>query len=164
VPRTDFVDVVVPAGAKAGTIVSAEVNQEYFCEVLLPFGAQANTSAKAQVSGYAVPPADIFAVGVSMFIMLTGAPPWREAHLKDEFFRYVRANSLVELRNSWGMPALTPAAAEVLLGMTAAESARRPSAEECLSLSWFKELAEMAVPTHTGEEFRRSVTLSMAGA
>jgi len=164
VPRTDFVDVVVPAGAKAGTIVSAEVNQEYFCEVLLPFGAQANTSAKAQVSGYAVPPADIFAVGVSMFIMLTGAPPWREAHLKDDFFRYVRANGLIKLRSSWGLPALTPAAVEVLLGMTMAEPARRTSAEESLLWGWFKELAETAVPTHAEEHFRRSITMSMAGA
>jgi len=164
VPRTDFVDVVVPSGAKAETIVSAAVNREYYCEVLLPPGAQPNTSALAQVSGYAVPPADVFAVGVCMFTMLTGAPPWREAHLKDEFFRYVRSHGLIELRNSWGLSALTPTAAEVLLGLTGAEPTRRMSADECLSRSWFRELAETVVPTHAEEDFRRSVTLSMAGA
>jgi len=165
VPQEDFVDVLVPAGAAPGTVVSAEVQGEYLCDVLLPADARPGSSVRAQVYGYEVPQVDVFAAGVCLFMMLVGNPPWSKARLSDELFAWVMERDLVALQVDWGMPAPSPEMAAVMTGMTSMDPSRRWSADACLSSAWLKEFASMDVPVHAGDSsMAPRVLRTLAGA
>ncbi len=52
--------------------------------------------------GYTV---DLWAVGVILFIMLTGFPPWEQAcQRRDERFKYISNGYLQPLLKQWGLP------------------------------------------------------------
>lgn len=164
VPQADFVDIIAPADAKAGDVATAEVNRTYLCEVLLQPGVQPNAPSRAQTYGYTAEPADVFAVGVCLFIMLTGCPAWREANLRDEHFEYTRTKGILELRRTWGLPDLNAELAEVLLGALAPESSNRMTADECLARPWFAEFAGVEVERHSADMPMHPLALTMAGA
>jgi serine/threonine protein kinase len=56
---------------------------------------------KEPFDGYAV---DMWAVGVILFLMLTGFPPWERADLSDERFKYMSAGYLVQMLTEWETP------------------------------------------------------------
>merc|ERR1712176_311867 len=55
----------------------------HLCEVKIPSDAKPGTRCSAELMGYRVPPADVFSCGVTIFVMLLGQPPWRQAMLTD---------------------------------------------------------------------------------
>eukprot|EP00929_Paragymnodinium_shiwhaense_P084627 TRINITY_DN45267_c0_g1_i3.p1 TRINITY_DN45267_c0_g1~~TRINITY_DN45267_c0_g1_i3.p1 ORF type:complete len:419 (+),score=55.32 TRINITY_DN45267_c0_g1_i3:363-1619(+) len=123
----------------------------YLCEVMLPPDAVPGQPCTASLWGYAVPSMDIFACGVCLFIMSWGLPPWGEALLSDQLFRYIynRAdNGITELLRQWRKEFLSPPAMDLLMRMMRADPQGRPSAEECLAHEWLAPLAAEEVPVH----------------
>merc|ERR1712216_613472 len=58
---------------------------------------------------YQGPPIDMFALGVLLFIMAVGTPPWDNATRTDQRFRYIQDHSVGAILNAWGMGALLSA-------------------------------------------------------
>lgn len=148
VPVSSEVTVTVPTGAAPGDVVTTTVAEVYHCDVRLPANAQPGQQCKAEVWGYTTDSADVFAVGVCLFIMLVGAPPWRMATLTDDIFCYVRANGLEALLRSWRLPALPARAIELAVAMTALDPCSRPTAAECLASGWLEGLRDTSVALH----------------
>merc|ERR1740129_823218 len=148
VPATAEVDVVVPAGASPGDVVTVTVGNKQICDVRLPASASSGRVCRADVWGYTAPSVDIWATGVCFFIMMVGTPAWGIADLLDPCFVYVRENGLAELLRAWRKPALPVAAQELVDSMTSLQPAGRPSAVQCLASSWFEAMRNARVPVH----------------
>jgi len=165
VPQADFVNVVVPPGAEPSCVISTKVNERYLCEVLLPADAKPNCRARAKVYGYEATPVDVFSAGICLFILLTGNPPWGQATLSESGFSWVLQHDIVELMMAWGLPVVVPELADLLKGMTAADPAKRWSAEACASCLWLREAACDIVPVHSSDVSRSPAVLrTLAGA
>jgi serine/threonine protein kinase len=145
-PRT--VEVLVPSDARMGEVTFAKTaSGGHLCDVRLPPSATPGQTCTAEPSGYLVPPVDVFACGVCLFMMITGMPPWKLAILSDSHFQFVKANGILKLLHAWKK--LTPLVADELLAlMLRFDPAKRPSAEQCLSHLWFKPLSGSEVPLH----------------
>jgi serine/threonine protein kinase len=151
-PMHNTVEVNVPPSAHPGEIAFVRtVTGDTMCEVLLPSTAIPGKVCAAEPWGYAVAPVDMLAVGVCMFIMTTGMPPWRQANLGDQHFAWVHQCGMPQLVKAWkkSMPA---GGCELMSAMVQSDPARRPSAEQCLSHSWFGPLSATAVPTHPAHQ------------
>jgi len=147
-PMHNSVDVHVPPEAHAGEVAFVRTTTgDTLCEVLLPPTALPGQVCAAEPWGYAVPPVDIFACGVCVFIMATGMPPWRQANLSDPHFAWVHQCGISQLVKAW-KKAMPKAADELMAAMVQSDPTKRPSAEQCLSHSWFTPLHGMAVPVH----------------
>lgn len=59
---------------------------------------------------------DMWAVGVILFLMLTGFPPWERACQTDERFKYMTAGYLVQMLTEWDI-GLSPDAMDLLQRM-----------------------------------------------
>jgi len=57
--------------------------------------------------------ADTFSLGVILFLMLTGIPPWRSPALSDDRYRLIMSGSLAKLLRAWGVP-VSPCAFHLL--------------------------------------------------
>lgn len=157
VPRQPRVGVLAPVDFLPGDVAMAQVldaNMQptgYFCEVRLPSGAKPGLPCAAATYGYTVPPADVFACGVALFILTWKAPPWKMALLSDPGFLYVKSNgdgAIGRLVRNWRKEELAPPAMALLTSMVQAEPRRRPSVEDCLASPWFDPMAAEQVPTH----------------
>jgi len=147
-PMQSTVDVNVPSSAQPGEVAFVRTSiGDTLCEVLLPPTAVPGKVCAAEPWGYAVTPIDVFACGVCMFIMATGMPPWRQANLADQHFAWVHQCSIAHLLKAWKKP-LPASASELMSAMVQSDPTKRPSAQECLSHSWFSPLADTEVPVH----------------
>lgn len=144
VPKETQVPVpAVPADASPGDVVSVRTATGHLCEVMLPAEAAPGRPCRAEAWGYAASPADVFASGVCLFILLTGAPPWRQALLSDNIFSYLHGQGdtgLEKLFVQWHKKLPSAGGMQLLRGMMQADSSRRPTAEECLASPWFHEV------------------------
>jgi len=146
VPRVTETKVQVPDNAKGGDVIMATCD-EYLCEVRLPPNARPGQMAcVADVWGYAVGPADVWAVGICLFILAFQCPPWNWAMLDDDAFGYVHAfgvNSsdcgLEAVLKSWGKTPLSKEAMQFLRDVLQPDPVQRPSASECLQSLFFRE-------------------------
>jgi len=152
-------EVYVPAKATTRAVAPSALPPEgstamvkaaggYLCEVKLPPEAEPRQPCTAEVWGYAAQPADVFAVGICLFIMAWQCPPWRKALLSDRMFAF--AHSLGDggakgLLQHWGFPLLTAEAMQLLAEMLRSEPSQRPSAAMCLNSSWFSAMVEEPV-------------------
>jgi len=147
-PTHKMVDVHVPKGARSGELAFVQtVSGDCMCEVLLPPSAVPGQVASAEPWGYAVPPVDIFACGVCIFIMATGMPPWRQANLNDSHFAWVHQCGISQLLKAWKKP-MPPAADELLASMVQSAPAQRPSVERCLLHTWLEPMNGVPVTIH----------------
>merc|ERR1719204_2865268 len=127
VPQTEFVSVVAPPDAAPGGVAFVKdpghppFEPPSLCEVRLPGDAQPGQRCRAQVWGYAAQPADALAVGVCLFIMLHGYPPWSKAQLSDQAYRFIDKSGLPALLQQWGKPVMPPDLEEVVLGLICAD-------------------------------------------
>ena len=84
---------------------------------------------------------DVWALGIILFIMLTGYPPFEFAMEIDQRFRLLKAGQLAALLRSWGS-ALTPEAVDLLDRILKVKPEERPELETILAHRWFS----MALP------------------
>jgi len=82
--------------------------------------------------GYAV---DMWAVGVILFLMLTGFPPWERPTTDDERFKYMTNGYLVQMLTEWEL-GLTPDAMDLLQRMLWLDPRDRLSLEQVLAHPW----------------------------
>lgn len=137
----------VPAGASLREAVAVRTATGHLCEVMLPADAAPGKPCTAEVWGYAARPADVFASGVCLFILLTGSPPWHQALLSDAIFYYLHAQGdagLERLFVQWQKRLPSADGMQLLRGMIRTTSSERPTAEECLSSPWFHEVTDAA--------------------
>eukprot|EP00753_Platysulcus_tardus_P002805 PLAT11918.1.p1 GENE.PLAT11918.1~~PLAT11918.1.p1 ORF type:complete len:485 (-),score=183.26 PLAT11918.1:97-1551(-) len=88
----------------------------------------------AMVDGSAV---DIFSLGVVLFIMLTGVPPFAIADAKaDSRFRIIDKGLLPQLLRSWDITWLSDSAVQLLTAMLSSNPADRPTASEIVEHAW----------------------------
>jgi serine/threonine protein kinase len=155
VPAMTEARITAPVTSKPGDVVLARIGTSCLAEVRLPQDAQPGLSCYAEVWGYTVPPADLFACGVCLFILSWQCPPWHKATLADHSFDYLHGKGnqgLDGLLQSWRKTPIAPAAMELLCGLLQADPAKRPSMDECLASPWFAEFHDQPVPTHNEQE------------
>lgn len=78
---------------------------------------------------------DLWSIGVILFIMLTGLPPWEFAREDDPRYRMVTQGGLEQMLRSWGRP-VSPAAADLLQGMLMRDPRQRLSLIEIRDHPW----------------------------
>jgi len=76
---------------------------------------------------------DVFSLGVCLFIMLTGSPPWQEASGDDASFYYIRRGHLAKMVHLWGFSKCVPALALHLLSGMFRPQAQRLSLQDVIS-------------------------------
>eukprot|EP00592_Proboscia_alata_P002318 CAMPEP_0194371186 /NCGR_PEP_ID=MMETSP0174-20130528/19575_1 /TAXON_ID=216777 /ORGANISM="Proboscia alata, Strain PI-D3" /LENGTH=377 /DNA_ID=CAMNT_0039149101 /DNA_START=212 /DNA_END=1345 /DNA_ORIENTATION=- len=80
--------------------------------------------------------ADLWAVGISLFIMVTGFPPWENCSLGDDKFRYITGGYLVQLLTEWEL-GLSPELMDLLQGMLYRDPNQRLCLQQILKHPWF---------------------------
>jgi calcium-dependent protein kinase len=76
---------------------------------------------------------DVFSLGVCLFIMLTGSPPWQEASSDDSSFYHVRRGLLSKIVHVWNFASRVPPLAVHLLNGMFRPQAKRLSLHEVIS-------------------------------
>ena len=87
---------------------------------------------------------DVWAFGVTLFILLTGLPPWEVdtgPSAADARYVYVRDGMLTVLLQTWGLP-LSDDAMDILQRCLTADPARRITLAEVVRHPWW--LAQQA--------------------
>lgn len=89
---------------------------------------------------YTGPPVDVFALGVEIFIMAIGSPPWAKASLQDQRYRSLtkyRTSLDISLRK-WGKrEQLSDAFVDILSNIFTSSPKQRPTIDELLCHPWF---------------------------
>jgi serine/threonine protein kinase len=117
---------------------------QYLCEVNIPDEAKPGTSCDADLMGYTVPPVDVFACGVCLFILCLGVPPWGQAMLSDPHFAHFHRqgeNGVPDFMRRYSKSPLSPSLMQLLVEMMRTDPSMRPTVEECLSNSWIQKVA-----------------------
>jgi len=147
-PSQKHVDVHVPQDARPGEVAFARTcTGDNMVDVLLPYTAVPGQVSVAEPWGYAVPPVDMFACGVCIFILTTGMPPWKEANLSDPHFAWVHQCGIAQLLQAWQKP-MPGDGDELLAAMLQSDPGKRPSVKQCLSHTWFSQLRGADIPRH----------------
>jgi serine/threonine protein kinase len=154
VPTRDEVLIAAPASAQPGDVVFTRVPPSFLCEVRLPQDVTPGASCKAETWGYAVVPADVWAVGICMFILAFQCPAWEHAKLSNRFFAqaYNSGEGVASLLKIWGKEHILSAQAmDMLSSMLQAEPTQRPSPADCLNHPWLAEEAAKHVEERIAE-------------
>lgn len=151
VPLQEQVSVEAPAPSALGPrgVAMVDVGHFYLCEVRVPADTPQGQLCQAEVWGYEAHPADLWSVGICLFIMSFQCPCWCQARRSDRHFAFVRgsrAAGLEELLRSWQKPLLSPEAMQLLAELLRIDPAQRPTAQRCLTRAWFASLPEAGLP------------------
>mmetsp|Transcript_89702 Transcript_89702/g.155229 ORF Transcript_89702/g.155229 Transcript_89702/m.155229 type:complete len:538 (-) Transcript_89702:187-1800(-) len=153
VPRLEQVRVVAPPAAEAGDVVCVEIDSgKYFCEIRLPSTVKPGRVCVADLWGYAAAPADMWAVGVCLFILAFKIPPWNEATLSDQAFNFLYSSGeggIESMLRQWNKQPLCPEAMQLISSILKPESSKRPLAAEGLASRWFADMEHAEVPVHS---------------
>lgn len=122
-----------------------------------------DASCKADVWGYETEPADIFALGICVFILSFQCPPWECARLSNRLFSQYhksKEGGIESLLKNWNKQhLLSTEALQLLSSMVVSDPVNRPCAKACLEHSWFAEMSERHVQLHAED----SLPLHAAG-
>jgi len=123
----------------ASGIAMARTESGHLCEIRFPAEAKAGLPCMGEVWGYAARPVDIFAVGVSVFMLAWQCPPWKRAMLHDAHFAYVLrlgTAGLDGMLKHWRKTPLAPDPMRLITQMMEPNPRKRPSAAGCLASPW----------------------------
>eukprot|EP01083_Nonionella_stella_P055542 146467_1 len=97
--KTDGIQVKLIDFGLAQLFSSSECKSSKFC------GKKAYKSPEIndQNKGFNAKKNDIFCMGVTLFMMITGCPPWIRAQLSDNGFKFIVAGYLKPLLDSWNI-------------------------------------------------------------
>ena len=98
--------------------------------------------------GFAI---DLWAVGIILFIMLVGLPPWEFARPEDPRYKMVKKGKLARMLASWKRP-ISPAAADLLQKMLMEDPRHRLSLTEVKDHPWVIEESDEAVAFQGADE------------
>jgi len=82
---------------------------------------------------------DVWALGIMLFVLLTGVPPWSVESgptPEDARFQHVTRGQLQALLNAWSIN-LSPPAVQLLQALLAGNPNKRPTVAEVRHFSWF---------------------------
>lgn len=84
---------------------------------------------------------DNWALGVLLFMLFTGRPPFLRADSSDEYFRWIQKHRLREVLNNWGVADdVSPAATDLLERMLkSTDPRRRLTCDDILSHPWMNQ-------------------------
>jgi len=136
----------------AGTQFLKLRGQQYLCEVRVPDGVKPGSWCDAELMGYTVPPVDVFACGVCLFILCLGFPPWGHALLSDPHFAHFYRQGdrgIPDTIQRYSKVPFSTHLQQLLVEMMRTDPSLRPTVEECLSSSWIQKVA--AVYDDSGE-------------
>lgn len=139
-------------GDKGGDVVFLRTAGSYFCEMRLPPDATPHRSCLAQVWGYAAEPADIWSVGICLYILTFQIAPWDQAVSSDRNFAYSLRQQDQPSKGKFrqqNKPLPSAEAMQAICGMLRPDPSQRPSIHQCLSMPWFADLFCNPVPRHT---------------
>lgn len=86
------------------------------------------------------PSSDVFSLGVCLFIMLTGIPPYNFPRDDDPRFHHIQKGGMGEMLRLWGVSDRVSQSSLALLNRMLSRNPRmRPTIEECLNSDWVKE-------------------------
>lgn len=144
VPRSRMENVVCPGWyQRAGPVMQKAYG--FYCEWLFPTDAVPGTAYTATPSGYRLVPADLFACGVSFFIMHAKQPPWGQvsmSHDEGRNFRWFASQpekpggDIAGLMNQLAIDKLPAEAVDLLGQLLHIMPSDRPSAQEALDFPW----------------------------
>lgn len=146
VPRERHIQVICPRDAAPGSITQVSYGR-CRCEVVLPMDAVPSKSCMAETCGYTVASADIFACGVTAFVLVTRKPPWSVAQDTDPTFSFIRRHGIPNLLHQWRgggfyRPGTAPSDEESLLAqMLRVNPLERPGLHECFVNPWLAVVA-----------------------
>lgn len=84
-------------------------------------------------------PADIFAAGVILFILILGVPPWQTAEVSDSRYQYVVTHGITGLLTSWKKSeGLSEELLDLLQHVLDFDPEKRYSSEEALNHPWMQ--------------------------
>jgi len=168
IPNQTTLEVVAPPCSLPDQIVFAQ-GADYTCHVRLPSASVPAKSCLAEPYGYPVKPMDLFACAVSVVIMATGSPPWRQARHADGHFKWVQANGVGALTRAWGK-SLPAELCDLMDLMLKQDPGQRPVVEDCLAHHWFEPLHARPVAVrnqsggrHTSSGNEHLATVHVAG-
>jgi len=134
VPHMSEVSISVPPRATSDSIAMVTVGNK-LVEVRLPEGAVPGRMCDAEVWGYSVPPADIFAAGMCLFMLLFKTNAFSIATLDDPGFHqlhYKQEEGLKGMLEGWNVPVPPKNTSQLLCNLLASNPSYRPSADACL--------------------------------
>lgn len=86
---------------------------------------------------YDGPPVDVFAVGVMLFIMTVGTPPWNSAVPTDARFKYIEKHGVTKLLLSWGKAqSMSAELLDLIEKLMRPDPCKRITIEEALAHVW----------------------------
>ena len=89
------------------------------------------------VGDYEGAPVDLFAVGVMLFIMTVGTPPWNSAVSTDARFKYIEKYGVSKLLTSWGKAqTMSPELLDIIERLMCPNPAIRMTVDEALAHPW----------------------------
>jgi serine/threonine protein kinase len=89
------------------------------------------------VGDYEGTPVDVFAVGVMLFIMTVGTPPWNSAVMTDARYKYIEKYGVTKLLTSWGKAqTMSVGLLDLIERLMCPRPESRISVEEALSHTW----------------------------
>jgi len=149
VPHMTEVTVVVPSSSTPDSVAMVTLGNRLVQVHLAQDIAPGNFCA-AEVWGYSVPPADMFAAGVCLFMLLFKTNAFSIATLEDPGFHrlhFKQEEGLKETLQGWNIPVPSKNTSQLLCGLLASSPSQRPSAAECLTSSCFNSIHEHDVHT-----------------